>query len=218
MVVTGVIVIVILVVLALVSGLNATAITVADAKSGSYSEKKVEVSGKVVDNSFSTTGNVLVFSIYDEKTGPDTQLVVSYDKGIAATFGNGIEAICTGTINAEGVLICTELVTKCPSKYESGYSAISVSQLLGYGDDIVDTLVQVTGEVKPGTLKPAGQGIRFVLVDSETAEELSVLFNGALSDEIQDGTSLVVTGSLNASGELDAGLGGEDPVKLLKVG
>lgn len=203
--VTGVIIVVILVVLAIVGSSTASkTITVADAASGSFNGSKVQVTGKVVDNSYSTTNNVLTFSIYDDTANPETELVVTYDKGLSATFGNQVTAICTGTINAQGVLVCTELVTKCPSKYENSTDALGVSQLKSYGEGIYDKPVKVTGSVKAGTLKPAGQGDRFVLTDPEDGSELPVQYREALPDTITDNTVLVVTGSLSASGDFEA--------------
>lgn len=204
-VVTGVIVIVILVVLAVVGASTASkTLTVADAASGSYNGSKVQVAGKVVDNSFSTANDTLTFSIHDDAVDPATQLVVSYDKGITASFGNGVEAICTGTINAQGVLICTEMVTKCPSKYESAEGALGVSQLLSYGEGIYDKPVKVEGLVKAGTLKPAGQGDRFILIDTADGGEFPVKYSEALPDAIEEDSALVVTGSISSSGSFTA--------------
>ena len=37
---------------------------------------------------------------------------------LPATFGAGVVAICTGTVDGK-TLEASEMVTKCPSKYES---------------------------------------------------------------------------------------------------
>lgn len=220
-VVTGIIVIVVVSVLAIVGAATASkTVTVAEAASGEFNGSKVQVTGKVVDNSYSLDEGVLNFAIYDEEDGTRTQLKISYDKGVSATFGNQVTAICTGTISAEGVLKCVELVTKCPSKYESSVDALTPSQLLSYGEQIIGKPVKLTGELKAGTLSPVGQGDRFVLIEAgqaatdaspnvsadstTTAQELSIRYEGALSDEIQGGSTLVLTGSLNASGRFEA--------------
>ena len=52
--------------------------------------------------------------------------------------------------------------------------------------------------------KAAGEGDRFVLVDPENGEELAVEFNDAISEEVKDGSSLVLTGSMNAQGKFSA--------------
>jgi cytochrome c-type biogenesis protein CcmE len=250
-VVTGVIVIVVLAVLAIVSGATASkTVSVAEAASGAYNNIKIQVTGKVVDNSYAIDGNVLSFSIRDEEaveeeragssaaagaagagggaaagsgaTGAAAgagggvaasssaaataapQLRVVYDRGVSATFGNQVTAICTGTIGADGVLVCTELVTKCPSKYESSTSALSVARLLSYGEQILDKPVKLAGTIKADSIGPVGRDSRFVLIDQEAGEELPVAFDGALPDELREGSEIVLTGSLNAAGRFAA--------------
>lgn len=204
-VVTGVIVIVLIVILAVVGGNSAArTISVAEAASGSYADQKVQVSGNVVENSFSTQDNVLTFDIYDPDGNPGTQLRVKYEGGVAATFGNDVTAICTGRFDADGVLRASELVTKCPSKYENSSDSLGVAQLLEYGESVLDKPVKVAGAVKDGSLVAAGKGDRFVLVDADGAAELPVVFDDALSDEIVGGSSLVLTGSLNTEGKFVA--------------
>lgn len=208
-VVTGVIIIVIILILAIVGGSSsAKTVTIAEILTGEYdgSEKKVQVTGNVVDDSYSTTDDVLTFLIYDPDGDSTEQLEVSFEGGVSATFGNDVTAICTGTVSEEGVLICTELVTKCPSKYESSTDSLSVDQLLEYGDSIVNTVVKVSGYVKEDTLTAAGSDEdRFVIVDAEGGDgELSVLYDDALSDEITDGTEVVLTGALDEDGKFVA--------------
>ena len=76
--------------------------------------------------------------------------------------------------------------------------------MTGYGDEVVDKPVKVSGVVKDGTLKAAGEGDRFVLVDPDNGEELAVEFSDAISDEVKDGSALVLTGSMNAQGKFAA--------------
>jgi len=205
-VVSGVVVIVLILTLAIVGGNTAAkTASVAEAASGNLGDQKVQVSGNVVDNSFTTEGNVLTFSMYDPEGDPSTHLVVRYDGSASATFGNDVTAICTGRIGADGVLVATEMVTKCPSKYENADSALGVVQLLGYGDEVVGTVVKVSGPVKAGTLVAAGQGDRFVIADAADASaELPVLYSGALSEEVADGAIVVLTGSMTADGKFAA--------------
>lgn len=203
--VTGIIVIVLIVILAVVGGASsAKSVTVADAVAGELADQKIQVTGNVVENSFETNDNVLTFSIYDPNGDPAQELKVRYDGGVSATFGNDVTAICTGKIGEDGVLHASELVTKCPSKYENASEALAVAQLLGYGEEVVDKPVKVAGEVKAGTLATAGSGDRLVLVDPESKDELSVLYDGAIPEDVGDGASLVLTGSLNAQGKFSA--------------
>lgn len=208
-VVTGVIIVVLAIVLAVMgSGGAAKSISVGDAVGGGYVGERVQVSGSVVDNSFETKEGVLTFDIYDPDGNPADTLRVRYDGAASSTFGNGVTAICTGKISDEGGLVLTasELVTKCPSKYESATDALSVSRLLDYGDSIVDTTVKLSGTVKAGTLAAAGAAdARFVLLDSDgTEKEIAVEYDGALPDAVSDGTSVVATGALTAQGTFRA--------------
>ena len=204
-VVSGIIIVVLIVVLAVVGGGTAAkTVTVAEAVENPSAGQKVQVSGNVVEDSFATNDNVLTFKIYDPDGASSTQLEVRYEGAASSTFGNDVTAICTGKVGEDGVLNASELVTKCPSKYENATNALTVSQLTGYGDEVVDKPVKVAGAVKDGTLKAAGEGDRFVLVDPENGEELAVEFNDAISEEVKDGSSLVLTGSMNAQGKFSA--------------
>lgn len=199
-VVSGVIIIVLILILAFVGGNTAArSVSIAEATQGDLADQKIKVSGNVVTNSFSTVDNTLLFSIYDPQGDPGTQLEVAFDGGVSATFGNDIEAICTGKIGSDGVLHATELVTKCPSKYESITNALTIEDVLGYGDKVLDKTVKVTGVIKDGSLKPAGQGDRFVLEDESGSVELPIEFDGALSDEVKEGSVLIVTGAINSN-------------------
>lgn len=203
--VSGVIVIVLILVLAFVGGNTAaTTMSIAEAAENPQAGQKVQVSGNVVQDSFSTSNDVLAFKIYDPEGDPATQLEVRYDGAASSTFGNDVTAICTGKINDAGVLECSELVTKCPSKYENADSALTVEQLLGYGESVYGNVVKVAGSVGAGSLKAAGQGDRFILVDAETGDSMPVVFEGALSDGIADGSAVVLTGSLGADGKFAA--------------
>lgn len=55
------------------------------------------------------------------------------------------------------MLECSELVTKCPSKYENADSALTVEQLLGYGESVYGKVVKVAGSVGAGSLKAAAR-------------------------------------------------------------
>ena len=203
--VSGVIVIVLILVLAFVGGNTAaTTMSIAEAAENPQAGQKVQVSGNVVQDSFSTSNDVLTFKIYDPEGDPATQLEVRYDGAASSTFGNDVTAICTGKINDAGVLECSELVTKCPSKYENADSALTVEQLLGYGESVYGNVVKVAGSVGAGSLKAAGQGDRFILVDAETGDSMPVVFEGALFDGIADGSAVVLTGSLGADGKFAA--------------
>jgi cytochrome c-type biogenesis protein CcmE len=164
----------------------------------------------VVKDSYRINGDNLTFRIQEVPSGADAAtaaesgLLVSYDGGVSNTFGNGVEAICTGKLDDKGTLICSDLVTKCPSKYTSGVSALTISQLLAYDKkSIVDQPVQVTGTLESGSLQPVTQAVRFVLTDSQ-GRQLEVVYTGAIPDGVGDDSQLVLTGSLAADGRFDA--------------
>ncbi len=203
---TFAIVLILVGVLAVVGGNTAAkAISVAEAAKGQIASK-IQVSGNVVENSFSITNDVLTFSIYDPEQDPEakTQLRVSYDGGVSATFGNDVVAICTGKLDSAGALVCTELVTKCPSKYENATDALSVARLQGYGPEVLNKPVKVVGVVADGTLRPAGDWDRFTLLDADDQSPMPVRFAGALPDGIETGSSVVLTGSINENGTFTA--------------
>ncbi|MDO4442566.1 MAG: cytochrome c maturation protein CcmE [Slackia sp.] len=207
--VTGVIVVVLAIVLAVVgSGGAAKTVSVAEALGGSYDSGRVQVSGNVVDNSFATEDNVLTFDIYDPEGDASQTLRVRYEGAASSTFGNGVTAICTGRLDtSNGVeLVASELVTKCPSKYESATDALTVARLTEYGDSIVDTTVKLAGVLVEGSLSSVdGQGPRFIVADASDASlQVPVEFDGALPETIGDGTSVVITGSLSDAGSFVA--------------
>ena len=205
-VVTGIIVIVLIAVLAVVGG-NAAAksVTVAEALEIA-GDSKVQVTGNVVENSFEIHENVLTFKIYDPEADPaaSTQLDVRYEGGVSATFGNDVTAICTGKKDADGVLNCSELVTKCPSKYENADGALSIADLIGYGEAVLNKPVKVSGTMMPGTLADVGADERFVIADGDSDYELHVKYDGAMSDDMGEGSKVVLTGSIGSDGTFTA--------------
>ena len=177
-------------------------ISVADACTTSYVNTRVQVSGTVVDNSYSTEGGTAVFRIYDESASGQ-ELTVSYDGSLSSTFGNGVTAICTGTITQAGQLKAQELVTKCPSKYEETTQALSVQSFLSYGDEVLDKTVKVSGVIGAGSLGQSSDAATFELADSQLGTEAGVLHAKLLSsmpDDIHEGASVVITGALNEQG------------------
>lgn len=185
------------------SAFAARTATVAQAVQGALGAAKLQVTGAVVPNSSSTgPDGVLRFSIYDEQVDPgaQVQLAVAYEGGTSATFGNGVVAICTGRLDDAGVLQCSELVTKCPSKYENAASALDINRLLDYGEGVVGKPVKVRGSVAEGSLSADGQGNRFDLTDDDRDRRLPVRYEGALSDDVGEGAAVVITGSLAADG------------------
>lgn len=200
-VVAGIIVIVIVLATAYLSaGTTASVMSVSDAISPDAKGKKVQVEGTVVDNSFSIDGDVLTFEIFGDGDGNSARtLKVRYDKGVAATFGNGVVAICTGTIDDNGVLVASELITKCPSKYETSNNALTIARLLDYGESIMDKPVKLSGVISDEGVSDVSSSVRFTVLD-DGGNMLEVAYGGAIPDGIAEGTSVIVTGSLGRDG------------------
>ena len=155
----------------------------------------------MVDNSYTVDpAGVLSFDIAaEDDPAQAVKLRVVYDKGVSATFGNGISAICTGRVQ-DGMLVCTELVTKCPSKYENATEALSVAKLKGYDLQAMEgTTVKVAGSV--AQLGDVTGAERLVIADAADAgTTLGVVFSGALPADVAEGSSVVLTGALDADG------------------
>ena len=208
-VVGGIVVVAMLVIVAIAgSGGAASSLSISDIISGEYRGKKVQVSGSVVADSLSSEGSTASFEIQPEEdadgfsSSSDT-LIVHYDGALPATFGTGVVAICTGTVESDCSLSCSELVTKCPSKYESAEGSLTVKGLLDQADSLVGDKTKVCGYVRGDVLAvDAPEGYRFVL--ESQGETIHVIWDGGMDESVGDGTALVVSGSLNADGTFTA--------------
>lgn len=201
-VVTLLIVVIAVVILAVVGGSGAAeTLSVSEAASGDYADSRVQVSGTVVDNSYVNSNDGISFDVFD----PDNQdaiIHVIYEGAVPATFGNGVTAISTGTMQADGSLLASELLTKCPSKYESAEGSLTVSNLLESASSLEGQEVKLAGYVKEGTLVAAGEGDRFTLYSQD--QEIAVVYDGALPEDVTDDSSVILTGSLASNGKFIA--------------
>ena len=205
-VVTGLIVIALVLTLAIVGG-NSAAHTVSVAEALQVKDSsKIQVTGNVAENSFDINGNTLTFQIFDPQADPGATalLPVRYDGGVAATFGNDVTAICTGKKDGSGTLVCSELVTKCPSKYENASGSLSVGELLSYGSKVTNKPVVLSGSIAAGTLAAVDADERFTLTDPATGSSVPVVYLGAMPDNMVEGARIVLTGSINDAGVFTA--------------
>ena len=205
-VVTLIIVIVAIVILAVLgSGSASTTVSVSQAASGDYNGKRVQVSGTVVEDSYENTSDGMSFAIFDPDDATQ-QIHVDYTGAVPSSFGSGVTAICTGTMGDDGTLAATELLTKCPSKYESAEGALTVEMIQENADIYTGQDVKLAGYIKEGTLVPAGDAAsesgRFILY-SQSAE-IAVDFDGAIPDGIGEGSSVVLGGHLEENGHFAA--------------
>lgn len=199
-VVGGIVVIAMLVIVAIAgSGGSASSLSIADVLGGNYDGKKVQVSGAVVADSLTSEGSTAVFKIAPEgvDAGDSEQaLTVQYDGALPATFGTGVVAICTGLVDGK-TLEATEMVTKCPSKYESAEGSLTVKGLLDQKDTMMFKDTKVCGYVK-GEISDAQADYRFTI--ESQGETLKVVYDGGLDEAIADGTALVISGHLDSDG------------------
>ncbi|MCL2025146.1 MAG: cytochrome c maturation protein CcmE [Coriobacteriia bacterium] len=168
---------------------------------------RVKVTGVVVAGSWDRRTNPMRFEIRDEEdaTGTGPVLAVVFEgTTVPSTFGDGVTAIVTGYITEDGSIRADEMITKCPSKYESAQDAYTVAQLKEKADQMVDIPVKVAGYVKNGQVNPPGSAVRLVLVDERGA---TTELNVAIPVEVQvpsaaenDDTRLVITGALDDNG------------------
>lgn len=167
--------------------------------------KQVKVAGKVVNGSWDKKTDPMIFKMVAESdtlgTGPAVQ--VTYNGASPSTFGDGVVAIVTGTLNSGGKITSSDMITKCPSKYKSAQGAIPVQDLQPVN---AGQAIQVTGFVVPGSIKPAGQAQRFALAAAAdgSGKTVPVAYDAALVSGMKDGSKLVITGQLGKNGTFTA--------------
>lgn len=160
-----------------------------------YVGERVKVGGTVVPGSWDKKSNPMRFEIRDENTDSGPTIKVVYSGGVPSTFGDGVVAILTGTVGEDGTLESDDMITKCPSKYESATDAMTVTSLLAGGENMRGTTVKVSGVVGAGSIVPPGGDQRFVLVD-DGGSEMPVAYEGALPEGMADGSTVVLQGAL----------------------
>ena len=177
-IVTGVIVIVMAIILAVVGGnSSAKTVSLAQATSGEVNNERIQVTGNVVEDSYSVDGNVLSFDIYDPDNADTPTLHVLYDGAAASTFGNDVTAICTGKIDDDGVMRAGELVTKCPSKYRHLGSAFGVPPHCPTADLRQDRASWAPWW--PAARMPQARATAMVADTDDPSQVMSVKFDGA---------------------------------------
>lgn len=167
----------------------------------SYVGKQVKVGGTVVAGSWDKKTNPMRFVIRGEKdtTNSGPTLKVVFTGTVPATFGDGVVAIVTGKLDASGTVTAADMITKCPSKYESATGATPVADLVAGGATLEGKPQRVTGFVKPGSMAPVGSTAdRFILTQNAdgSGQSVPVGFAGVLPDGIKDGSQVVMGGAL----------------------
>lgn len=157
--------------------------------------QRVKVTGVVVAGSWDKKTNPMVFKIRAEgsTSGPEVQVI--YDGSAPNTFGNDTVAILTGTVDKLGVVKANDMLTRCPSKYQTKSDAATIAALLASPPD---SPIRVTGFLKAGTLKDASAADRFTIAAAAdgTGASVPVAFAGSMPAGTKDGVDLVVFGKL----------------------
>lgn len=182
--------------------------TVADvAEDESLVGERVRVGGAVVAGSWDKQSNPMRFAIREEgdesEDGPTIKVV--YNGTVPSTFGDGVVAIITGELSQDGTIESNDMITKCPSKYQSATGALSVSDLVSGGEDLTGKSVKVQGYVV-GEISPPGGDVRFVISSEPdgAGETVKVYTDIAMPDGIAEGKQVVLGGSLDEAGVFDA--------------
>ncbi len=201
----GVTAIIVIIVLAVVvstgsddGALNRTVAQVAD--NNEIVGERISVSGAVVTGSWNRESSPMEFELQDEGTEGGAVLGVRYSGGVPSTFGDGVVAIVKGVVGSDGVLESDDMITKCPSKYETAKGALSVDSVSGGGANMVGTTVKVQGLVVADSIVAAGGDQRFAIETEDGTAELGIAWNGALPAGMDTGSQVVVTGALEADG------------------
>jgi cytochrome c-type biogenesis protein CcmE len=157
---------------------------------------RVQVTGTVVAGSWNKQTNPMVFAISSDGTTSGPQVKVTYDGAAPNTFGNDTVAILTGTVPQLGELKASDMLTKCPSKYQTATQAATIAAVLAAP---AGSPISVAGYLSPGTLQPASAAQRFTLSTTATgtAPSFPVSFAGAMPAGTKDGVQLVVFGQLD---------------------
>lgn len=186
--------------MATASGGGAYSRTVSDvAGNTEMAGERIKVSGEVVAGSWDRKANPMRFEIRDEKAAADAPTIrVEYSGGVPSTFGDGVVAVVTGDLSEDaGLIMSDDMITKCPSKYESATEALNVATVL---QTPAGTPTRVTGVVVAGSITDATQDVRFKIVDEGGTEELPVAYTGALPEGMNDGMAVVLGGDLAEDG------------------
>jgi cytochrome c-type biogenesis protein CcmE len=157
--------------------------------------KQVQVQGEVVAGSWTPNAKPLTFSIrqMEDPNGPTVKVV--WGGPVPSAFGDGTVAIVTGIVGQDQTVEAKQLITQCPSKYESAKDALTVDKLLS--GKLERTPVKITGYVVEGSVKPSGTEPRFTLgTTSKGGETVEVSWSGAMPQGATSGAKMVVSGEL----------------------
>ncbi|UYG98080.1 cytochrome c maturation protein CcmE [Cytobacillus firmus] len=80
--------------------------------------KRIKVSGNIVGESIQFDSSKILLT-FELEGSNGFRVPIEYDGVKPDTLNDGWEAIVEGELNSEGVFIASDLLVKCPSKYEA---------------------------------------------------------------------------------------------------
>jgi len=170
-----------------------------------YIGETVQLSGTVVAGSWDRQSNPMTFRVFNEDSDSDAEITAVFNGVPPANFGDGTGVIITGDITEENKIVSSQMVTVCPSRYETSDNAIPVADLFNSEMNMTGIPVRVSARVVDGSIAEPGADIRLVVHDIEnTGIELPVAFSGGLADSVMDGVPVVLTGTMNEDGVFEA--------------
>lgn len=92
-------------------------------------ERPIRVKGNVVAGSYAPTAGSTEHRFNIAAAKGETVMAVYYKGPMPDVFAEGREVVVEGFRRDNGVLEATEVIAKCPSKYEGGISAEAREQL-----------------------------------------------------------------------------------------
>ncbi|MFQ5712010.1 MAG: cytochrome c maturation protein CcmE [Candidatus Geothermarchaeales archaeon] len=96
---------------------------------GEYHNQEVQIIGFVANGSVQISGSNLSFLLADEAS----DIRVTYGRGVPQNFQEGIQVVVMGSLTGANHVTATNILTKCPSKYESAEGGQSLNPVLVAG-------------------------------------------------------------------------------------
>ena len=161
---------------------------------------RIKVTGLVIGESWNGKTNPMRFEIRDETTttaGPAV-LKVEYTGVAPGGFGDKTKATLTGELGSDGVFKATDMLTVCPTKYQTK-QVMSVDQLLA-DKAIVETTVGLAGY---GTGPATADGFE-ISSRVDGGGTVAIKTTAALPAGIGRGAFVEVTGELLKDGTFRA--------------
>lgn len=90
-----------------------------------YQGREIQIIGVIANESVQIVGSSLRFLLADDESA----IQVNYEGPIPQNFQEGIQAVAIGRLTSPSQFEAKSILTKCPSKYESGEQSSSLGPL-----------------------------------------------------------------------------------------